>query len=118
MANFADKFLKELEELSASDEGEEIKSPGAEGQEDEDDDFAEYQEREQKVEELMTKGYQSKIRGNQAFTEYIESLDRDISGQISKRQENLPQKEISQGLIVQTNKYLKHIDNDILIVHK
>lgn len=47
MANFADKFLKELEELSASDEGqEEIKSPGAEDEEDEDEDFAEYQERE------------------------------------------------------------------------
>jgi U4/U6 small nuclear ribonucleoprotein PRP31 len=30
----------------------------------------------------------------------------------------LSQKEVAHQLIIQTNDYLKHIDNDILIVHK
>jgi hypothetical protein len=67
----------------------------------------------------MQKGYQSKIRGNSKFTEYIEDIERDIEGKgHGKKYENLPIKEVTQQLIVQTNDYLKHIDNDILIVHK
>jgi len=65
MATFADKFLKDLEDLSADEDQshEEAKS-----QEGEDLDFAEYEEREKKVEKLLQKGYTSKVRGNPEFT--------------------------------------------------
>ena len=113
MASFADKFLKDLEDLSADEheEEEEIK------EEEEDADFAEYEEREQKVEKLLQKGYTSKVRGNPEFTRHLESLEADQVGEF-KGMENLSQKEVALRLIVTTNEFLKHIDNDILIVHK
>jgi U4/U6 small nuclear ribonucleoprotein PRP31 len=44
-------------------------------------------------------------------------LEADSRGEL-KGMENLSQKEVALKLIVQTNEYLKHIENDILIVHK
>jgi hypothetical protein len=41
-------------------------------------DYAEYEERELKVEKLLTKGYQAKIRGNPIFQEHLENLDKDL----------------------------------------
>ena len=68
----------------------------------------------------MAKGYQSKVRGNNEFREHIGSLERELAGESAQneRYRNLPPKERVQSLIVTTNDYLKHIDNDILIVHK
>jgi hypothetical protein len=120
MASFADKFLKDLEELSGSDNEDldrQDLEPEDEKQSSEDEaDFAEYQEREQKVEKLLGKGYTSKVRGNAEFERHIENLERELAGETLK--ENLSKKEVAQGLIVQTNEYLKHIDNDIIMVHK
>jgi RNA processing factor Prp31 len=83
------------------------------------DDFAEYKEREEKVEKLISKGYQSKIRNDDMkFRQHIQMLDSQMRGEPIKQFENLSHKEVAQQLIVQTNDYLKHIDNDILIVHK
>jgi len=95
MASFADKFLKDLEDLSADEheEEEELK------EEEEDADFAEYEERELKVEKLIQKGYTSKVRGNPEFTRQMESLDADKAGEL-KGMENLSQKEIALRLIV------------------
>jgi hypothetical protein len=69
MASFKDKFLRDLEDLSDEEEEvkkEEVKSGEEESGEsaDEDMDFAEYQEREDKVDKLISKGYQSKIRND------------------------------------------------------
>jgi len=44
----------------------------------EDKDFAEYQEREQKVEKLLAKGYQSKVRDNEEFTHHIQMLEDSL----------------------------------------
>lgn len=54
------------------------------------------------------------------FTAHILNLEQDLSGEKSvlKQYENLSHKEVVQELLVHTNDYLKHIDNDILIVHK
>lgn len=93
MATFADKFLKDLEELSDDDEQiqeEEEESKGENADEEMDKDYAEYEEREQKVEKLMAKGYQSKIRGNQSFQEHIRQLERNLAGEkVSEKYENL-----------------------------
>ena len=85
---------------------------------DEDKDFAVYEEREQKIEKLIAKNYQSKIRSNPAFEEHLENLKRDLKDEKVDKYQNLPKKDQIQALIVKTNEYLKHIDNDILIVHK
>ncbi len=45
---------------------------------------------------------------------HIQNLERGSS----ERYANLSAREQAQELIVKTNDYLKHIDNDILIVHK
>lgn len=45
-------------------------------------------------------------------------LDMQINNEPIKQFENLSPKEVAQQLIVHTNDYLKHIDNDILIVNK
>ena len=127
MASFKDKFLQDLEDLSADEEekvsqkeDEEEKSEQENNEEDEDADFVEYKEREERYEKLMAKGYQSKVRGNAQFRDHIEALERELEGESGTpgRFKNLTPKERAQQLIIQTNDYLKHIDNDILIVHK
>ncbi len=66
----------------------------------------------------MAKNYQSKIRNNPAFEEHLENLKIDLKDEPIDKYHNLPKKDQIQALIVKTNDYLKHIDNDILIVHK
>ena len=69
MASFKDKFLQDLEELSADEEekvSQNDEESGSENNEEEEDaDFVEYKEREERYEKLMAKGYQSKVRGNE-----------------------------------------------------
>ena len=75
MASFKDKFLQDLEDLSADELGDEEEKASQNGEEsdsqkneeEEDADFAEYKEREERYEKLMAKGYQSKVRGNAQF---------------------------------------------------
>jgi|LauGreDrversion4_2_1035121.scaffolds.fasta_scaffold1374213_1 hypothetical protein len=49
-------------------------------------DFAEYQEREEKVEKLLSKGYQSKIRNDVdlKFRQHIEMIDKMTKGESLK----------------------------------
>eukprot|EP00347_Sterkiella_histriomuscorum_P006224 403353590 len=89
-----------------------------EDDENQDDDYQEYEQREQKIERLIAKNYQSKIRGNPQFIEHLTYLKSDLTGQQLARFKNLSAKEQQHQLIIATNDYLKHIDNDILIVHK
>ncbi len=130
MATFADKFLQDIDELSDDEEqkqnevshGEGGDSEGGESEmmDEEDKEYERYHEREKKVEKLMAKGYQSKVRDNPALQLHIESLEASLRGQAlpGGKYENLSQKEVAHELILSTNDYLKHIDNDILIVHK
>jgi U4/U6 small nuclear ribonucleoprotein PRP31 len=123
MATFADKFLQDIDELS---DDEEVKEGGSKdvdeggSDEEEDQDFKEYEEREKKVEKLLAKGYHSKVRNNPQFKDHIESLELSLQGKPlpGGRFENLSAKDVAHQLILLTNDYLKHIDNDILIVHK
>lgn len=58
MATFKDKFLEDLDDLSAEEVDKDEERKSDEGMsEEEDQDFKEYQEREQKVEKLLSKGY-------------------------------------------------------------
>ena len=60
---------------------------------DEDKDFAVYEEREQKIEKLIAKNYQSKIRSNPAFEEHLENLKRDLKDEKVDKYQNLPKKD-------------------------
>ena len=87
MASFKDKFLKDLEDLSADEAEEEKESladqegSASEGNDEEDADFVEYKEREDRYEKLIAKGYQSKVRGNPQFREHIQDLDKELAGE-------------------------------------
>jgi hypothetical protein len=88
MASFKDKFLRDLEDLSDEDEEEKqlIEEDDDRSSQEEADDFAEYQEREEKVEKLISKGYQSKIRSegeeNLKFRQHIETIERAAKGEL------------------------------------
>lgn len=47
------------------------------------------------MEKLLSKGYKSKIRGNQEFTDFINDIERDMEAKNVQKYENLSKKEVS-----------------------